>query len=67
MTAIRSSRSHRRLDVASLFLLLIGLAFGILSYWLITFHNMNALVMIPSVVAVLTGITHITKLEAPRQ
>lgn len=61
---MNSQRSRRRLDVAGLTLLLIGLAFGILSYWLITYQDLNVLIMVPSVVAVVTGAAHVTKREA---
>lgn len=61
-----SHRSHRRLDMASLALLLIGLAFGGLSYWLVADHGLNALIIVPSIVAAMTGASHITKREAPR-
>lgn len=67
MTVTRSHRSRRRLDVASLALLLIGLVFGGLSYWLITNHGLNALIIVPSISAATTGATHITKRQAPRQ
>ncbi|GEM_PF-3289468 len=66
MTTTHSHRVHRRLDVASLTLLLIGLVSGVFSYWLITYNGVNALVIIPSIVAITIGATHITKREAPR-
>jgi uncharacterized membrane protein len=47
-------------------LLLIGLVSGVFSYWLITYNGVNALVIIPSIVAITIGATHITKREAPR-
>jgi len=59
--------SRRRLDVASLVLLAIGLVFGGLSGWLVTNHGLNALIIIPSLVAVAVGATHITKREASRR
>lgn len=58
---------RRRLDLPSLMLLLVGLVFGVLSYWLITDHGLNALIIVPSVVAITTGAAHITKREAPRR
>ena len=61
---MNSQRSRRRLDAAGLILLLIGLVFGILSYWLITYQELNVLIMVPSVIAVVTGATHVTKREA---
>lgn len=67
MTMTHSHRSYRRrLDTASLALLLIGLTFGAISYWLITDHGLNPLVMIPSVVAATIGAAHITKREISR-
>jgi len=63
---VTTTTSHRRLDVAGLLLLLVGLAFGGLGYWLTVAHDVNALVLVPSVVAITTGATHLTKREAPR-
>lgn len=62
-----TTTSHRRLDVASLALLLVGLVFGVLAYWLITVRDVNALVLVPSIVAITTGASHIAKREAPRR
>ena len=67
MTMTHSHRSHRRLDAAGLALLVIGLVFGGLSYWLVADHGLNALIIVPSVVAATIGATHITKREAARQ
>lgn len=58
-------RSQRRLDLFSLALLLIGIASGLGAYALIE-QGINALVMIPSVVAATIGATHLVKYEAPR-
>lgn len=67
MTAIGSDRrSHRRLDVASLALLLIGLVFAVISYWLVQDRGYNVLIMVPSIVSATTGALHITKREARR-
>jgi hypothetical protein len=66
MTATHSHRAHRRLDVASLALLLVGVVSGVFSYWLITYQAMNALIIIPSIVTITIGATHITKREASR-
>lgn len=63
MTMTHSHRSHRRLDVASLALLLIGLASGVLAYWLIAERGQNALILVPAVVAATLGASHITKRE----
>lgn len=67
MAMTHSHRSRRRLDVASLALLLVGLVFGGLSYWLVLDHGLNALIMVPSVVVATIGAMHITKREASRQ
>jgi Na+/H+-translocating membrane pyrophosphatase len=64
---VTTTTSHRRLDVASLALLLVGLVFGVLAYWLITVRDVNALVLVPSIVAITTGASHIAKREAPRR
>lgn len=66
MTTTHSRRGHRRLDAASVTLLLIGLVSGLFSYWLVTYHELNALIIIPSIVATTIGATHVTKREASR-
>ncbi|BBZ65839.1 hypothetical protein MINS_12680 [Mycolicibacterium insubricum] len=66
MTTTYRRTSRRRLDLPSLALTIIGLAFGALSYRLVTYSDINALVMVPSVVAVTVGVTHLFKREAPR-
>ena len=58
---------RRRLDFPSLFLALIGLIFGAVAYCLITVDHVNALVIVPSIVAVTLGLTHLIKREAPRE
>lgn len=63
---MNSTNSRRRLDVAGLTLFLIGLVSGLFSYWLITSQELNALIIIPSVIAVTTGAAHVTKREAVR-
>lgn len=67
MTMTPSHRSHRRLDGPSLALLLIGLLFGGLSYWLVVEHGLNPLIIVPSIVAATVGAIHITKGEASRR
>ena len=76
MTMTHSPRSHRhatehrprrRLDVAGLALLLIGLTFGALSYWLISDRGLSVLLIVPSVVAATTGALNITKREVPQR
>jgi hypothetical protein len=46
---------------------LIGLIFGAVAYWLITAEHVNALVIVPSIVATTIGVTHLIKREAPRE
>jgi CRISPR/Cas system-associated protein Csm6 len=67
VTTTHKHGSHRRLDLASLALVLIGVVFGALAYWLITVEHMNALVVVPSVVAITIGATNLIKREAPRR
>ncbi len=59
-------RPRRRLDIASLALLLVGLVFGVIAYWLVTNQHFNVLVIVPSIVAATLGATHLFKREAPR-
>ncbi|CCH77746.1 hypothetical protein BN12_220024 [Nostocoides japonicum T1-X7] len=69
MTTTRSHHSprpgERRLDVASLALLVCGLCFGVVAYMLITKEGANPLLLVPSVVAVVLGGTHLVKHQAP--
>lgn len=68
MTTTHSHHRHarRRVDLAGAFLLVFGLFFGAVVYWLIEEHQVNALFLVPSVVAVTVGGAHLTKWEAPR-
>ena len=66
MTTMSNHRPHRRLDIPSLVLLVIGLVFGAVSYWLVTDRGLNPLIIAPSIVAATLGLTHITKHEATR-
>lgn len=67
MTTSRRIHSRRRLDVASLILTLVGLAFSALAFWLVSAERVNALIVIPAIVAVTIGATHLVKYEAPRE
>lgn len=58
--------SHRRLDLWSLILMFIGLAFGAFAFWLVNTAYFSALIVIPSIVSFTIGTTHLFKLEAPR-
>lgn len=58
---------RRRLDLASLALTLVGVASGTLSCWLVIALEYNALIVIPSIVAVALGSTHLVTIEAPRR
>lgn len=66
MTTLRRHAPRLRLDVASLVLLLIGLVFGVISYWLIDAREVNVLVIVPSIVAVTVGAMNLMKRQAPR-
>ncbi|AIM40977.1 hypothetical protein PBI_SQUIRTY_30 [Mycobacterium phage Squirty] len=67
MITNHENATRHRLDLPSLILTLVGLVFGVISYWLISSEDVNALVIVPSVVAVVIGATHLIKREAPRQ
>lgn len=64
MTMTHSPRVRRKVDVASLALLLIGLAFGVLARWLIVNHGSDPIILAPSVVAATLGATNLLKREA---
>ncbi|MBL3689482.1 hypothetical protein D3226_05840 [Leucobacter chromiireducens subsp. chromiireducens] len=57
---------RRRLDVASLILTVVGLVFGVFSYLLIVHGGVTPLLLVPSVIALTIGATHLVKHEAPR-
>lgn len=59
-------RSCRRVDWASLALLLTGLATAGFSCWLIIGHGASALIIAPSIIAAAIGGGHITKRQASR-
>lgn len=61
-----SQHARRRLDVASLALLLLGLVSAAFAYWLVADHGQNPLILAPSIVAATVGASHITKRQAPR-
>lgn len=63
---MKPESDYRRLDVASLVLALIGVASGVLAYWLIVDRGQNPLLIVPAVVAATIGFSHITKREVPR-
>lgn len=67
MTTIHRKPHRHRLDVGSLVLLLIGLVFGAVAYWLVTVADVNVLVIVPSIVAVTIGALNLVKREAPRE
>lgn len=59
-------RPQRRIDVAGLISAVVGVAFAIVSYYLIVNANINPLVIVPSIVTATLGFANLTKLEAPR-
>lgn len=58
--------SIRKVDVPSLLLLTVGLACGTLGLWL-CWHGAHPFILIPSIVATITGARHLVKYEAPRE
>lgn len=67
MVTNHKNTARLRLDFASAALLLIGLIFGAVAYWLVTAERVNVLVIVPSIVAVTIGATHLIKRQAPRE
>lgn len=61
---VSSVVERRRLDVASLLLMLVGIVCGALSGWLIANEGHHPLLLLPSVFAAITGARHLTKWEA---
>ena len=56
--------SRRRVDLASLVLLLVGLIGLVGSYWLVSEAGANPLSLVPATIAATVGATHLTKREA---
>ena len=67
MTTTVKHRARRRLDVANLIVLVVAVVSGAVAYLLITYADMNALVIVPSVVVAALSATHLVKYEAPRE
>lgn len=59
-------RGRRQIDLASVALLVLGLVFAGVSYVLITQNGANPALLVPSVIAITLGATHLTKHQAPR-
>lgn len=60
-----SRRGVRRLDAASLALLLLSLACGSIVYLLISREGMNPLFLVPAVVAATVAASNLIKRQAP--
>lgn len=68
MTLIqRRTPQRRRIDGASLALAVLGLVCAAAAYWLIVNRDVNPLILVPSIAAVTTGVTHLVKRVAPRE
>lgn len=67
MTTTHKPHPRRRVDVASLALLVVGLASGLGAVWTIQALSVSPLVLVPSVVACTIGMLHLLKWESPRQ
>ncbi|MFJ9315759.1 hypothetical protein ACIRN4_16335 [Pimelobacter simplex] len=65
-TTSHQHHSYRRLDLAGLLLLLVGLVSAVGAYWLIEARHLNPLILIPAVVAATNGASHLTKRVACR-
>lgn len=66
MTMTHSHHSRRRLDLASLLLLLVGIGAGVFAYWLVADQGFTPLVIVPAIVAATVGASHLVKREAIR-
>ncbi|MFS3128659.1 hypothetical protein ACLM5J_09665 [Nocardioides sp. Bht2] len=66
MTHSHHAGARRQVDAASLALLIVGLVFAVLTGWLSVRGDVNPLVIIPSLVAIAMGASHLTKWVAPR-
>lgn len=62
-----TKQQRRRIDIASLTLLAISIPSGAFAYTSITYHDTNALVIIPAVVAATLACTNLVKIEATEQ
>jgi len=67
VTTTNRHLSRRRLDLSGVVLSCIGLVSGAFSYWLISAEDVNAIVIVPSIVSITVGAMHLTKREAPRR
>ena len=67
MTTTQQARPRRRLDIASVLLALIGVLSGVVAYWLISTRGTNPLILVPAVVAVTIGLSHMFRYEVPRR
>ncbi len=64
-TDVGGDRPRRRLDVASLALLLTAFVSAGICCWLVAAHQVSTLAVLPSIIAVIIGATHLTKMQAP--
>ncbi|KAB1504588.1 hypothetical protein F7230_04630 [Corynebacterium sp. 320] len=61
-----SARPKKGLDIPSIILLVIGIVSGIAAYQLTLTTELNALVIVPSVVAATTGALNLVTTKGPR-
>ncbi|KAB1554249.1 hypothetical protein F7232_04615 [Corynebacterium sp. 319] len=61
-----SARPKKGLDISSIILLVIGIISGIAAYQLTLTTELNALVIVPSVVAATTGALNLVTTKGPR-
>jgi len=66
VTTTLRRHSRRRIDGANLIVLVVALVSAVLAYLLITYANMNALLIVPAIVVATLSARHLVKYEAPR-
>ena len=62
----RRARRQKTLDVSSALLLVVGIISGIIAFKLTETDNVNALIMVPAVVAATAGALNIVTTKSPR-
>lgn len=61
-----STRPKKVIDIYSVILLVLGIVSGIVAFKLTQSTELNALILIPSVVAATTGALNLTTVKGPR-
>lgn len=66
MTTTHKPDPRRRVDGASLALLVVGFASGLGAFWTVQALSVSPLTLVPSAVACTIGALHLLKWESPR-